>query len=109
MSDMYDKFAASRIYIGASRSDGISTSFLEALALGAYPIQTNTSCGNEWVEKGFQAHIIEPSQNAILEALIVSDQLPNLEEVRLKNKNLAAKFLDFEAIKLSSLKFYGAS
>jgi glycosyltransferase involved in cell wall biosynthesis len=109
MSDMYEKFAASRIYIGASKSDGISTSFLEALALGAYPIQTNTSCGNEWVEKGFQAHLIEPSQNAILEALIVSDQLPNLEEVRLKNKNLAAKFLDFEAIKLSSLKFYGAS
>jgi glycosyltransferase involved in cell wall biosynthesis len=109
MSDMYDKFAASRIYIGASRSDGISTSFLEALALGAYPIQTNTSCGNEWVEKGFQAHLIEPSQNAILEALIVSDQLPNMEEVRLKNKKLAAKFLDFEAIKLSSLKFYGAS
>jgi len=109
MSDMYEKFAASRIYIGASRSDGISTSFLEALALGAYPIQTNTSCGNEWVEKGFQAHLIEPSQKAILEALIVSDQLPNLEEVRLKNKNLAAKFLDFEAIKLSSLKFYGAS
>jgi glycosyltransferase involved in cell wall biosynthesis len=108
MSEMYEMFADSRIYIGASRSDGISTSFLEALALGAYPIQTNTSCGNEWVEKGFQAHLIEPSQNAILEALIASDQLPNLEEIRIRNKALASKFLDFEAIKLSSVKFYGA-
>jgi glycosyltransferase involved in cell wall biosynthesis len=109
MSEMYEKFAASRIYIGASKSDGISTSFLEALALGAYPIQTNTSCGNEWVEKGFLAHLIEPSQNAILEALNVSDQLPNLEEIRLNNKVLASKFLDFESVKLSSVKFYGAS
>jgi hypothetical protein len=54
---MYENFANSRIYIGASRSDGISTSFLEALVLGAYPIQTNTSCGNEWVEKGFHAQL----------------------------------------------------
>jgi glycosyltransferase involved in cell wall biosynthesis len=107
MSDMYEKFADSRIYIGASKSDGISTSFLEALALGAYPIQTNTSCGNEWVEKGFQAHLIEPSQNAIFEALIASDQLPDLEERRLKNKAMASKFLNFESIKLESIKFYG--
>jgi hypothetical protein len=41
--DMYEKFSNAKIYIGASRSDGISTSFLEALVLGAYPIQTNTS------------------------------------------------------------------
>jgi hypothetical protein len=108
VSDIYEKFADSRIYIGASKSDGISTSFLEALTLGAYPIQTNTSCGNEWVEKGFQAHLVEPTKTAILEALLCLDQLPSLDEMRLTNKVLATKFLNFESIKRDSIKFYGA-
>jgi hypothetical protein len=49
---LIEEFAKSRVYIGASISDGISTSFLEALVYGAFPIQTNTSCSNEWFEKG---------------------------------------------------------
>jgi hypothetical protein len=107
ISDMYEKFANSRIYIGASRSDGISTSFLEALVLGAYPVQTDTSCGNELVQKGFHAHLVEPTKRAIFDALISIDKLSNLEELRLSNKALASEFLNFESIKLDSIKYYG--
>jgi hypothetical protein len=106
-SEMYEKFMNAKIYIGASKSDGISTSFLEALVLGAYPIQTNTSCGNEWAEKGFCAHLIDPSEGAILQALKEVVELTNLEEMRLHNKALASKYLDFENIKAESIKFYG--
>jgi glycosyltransferase involved in cell wall biosynthesis len=105
---MHENFANSRVYIGASRSDGISTSFLEALVLGAYPIQTNTSCGNEWVDKGFHAQLIQPTRDAIFKALISIDQLTNLDDLRLVNSALASKFLNFETIKLESIKFYGA-
>jgi glycosyltransferase involved in cell wall biosynthesis len=107
ISDMYEKFANSRIYIGASRSDGISTSFLEALVLGAYPVQTDTSCGNELVQKGFHAHLVEPTKRSIFDALISIDKLSNLEELRLSNKALASEFLNFESIKLDSIKYYG--
>ena len=107
--DMHENFANSRVYIGASKSDGISTSFLEALVLGAYPIQTNTSCGNEWVEKGFHAKLIHPTRDAIFKALISIDELSNLNDLRLDNFALASKFLNFETIKLESIKFYGAS
>jgi hypothetical protein len=107
-SDMHENFANSRVYIGASRSDGISTSFLEALVLGAYPIQTNTSCGNEWVEKGFHAQLIQPTRDAIFKALISIDELSNLDDLRLENIALASRFLKFETIKLESIKFYGA-
>ena len=48
---MIDLFSKSLIYIGHSLSDGISTSLLEAMALGAYPIQSNTSCASEWIDK----------------------------------------------------------
>jgi glycosyltransferase involved in cell wall biosynthesis len=105
--EMYEKFSNAKIYLGASKSDGISTSFLEALVLGAYPIQTNTACGSEWVDKGFNAHLIETSAESIIEALIEIDGLSNLEEMRLNNKNLAAKFLSFDSIKQDALLFYG--
>lgn len=48
-----------RIFIGLSRSDGISTSLLEAMAMGAFPIQTGTSCANEWIANGETGAIIE--------------------------------------------------
>ena len=46
---MLRHFSESRIYIGISLSDGISTSLLEAMATGCYPIQTGTSCASEWL------------------------------------------------------------
>jgi len=53
---MMHLFARALIYVGVSLSDGISTSMLEALAMGAYPVQTNTACTSEW---------LRPSQNGI--------------------------------------------
>lgn len=49
---MLAHFAAARVYLGISASDGISTSLLEALALGAFPIQSNSACCDEWFEDG---------------------------------------------------------
>jgi hypothetical protein len=46
---MLDLFASARIYIGISLSDGISTSLLEAMAMGAFPIQTSTACVEDWI------------------------------------------------------------
>ena len=62
-------FATSRIYIGCSISDGISTSFLEALTKGVYPIQTNTSCAGEWIEQGAVASLIDLDIDHLEEAL----------------------------------------
>lgn len=47
-SQMMEMFSKALIYVGVSLSDGISTSMLEALAMGAYPVQTNTACTSEW-------------------------------------------------------------
>jgi len=48
--EMLSKFSRALVYIGLSRSDGISTSMLEAMALGAIPVQTSTACCDEWFE-----------------------------------------------------------
>jgi glycosyltransferase involved in cell wall biosynthesis len=46
-------------YIGLSTSDGISTSMIEAMSQGAIPIQSNTSCGNEWLINGEDGFLVE--------------------------------------------------
>jgi glycosyltransferase involved in cell wall biosynthesis len=58
-SELLSLFSESRIYIGASMTDGISTSFLEASAMGAFPIQTGTACVREWAVNGFCGEVLE--------------------------------------------------
>lgn len=50
-NEMLQWFSRAKIYIGISESDGISTSLLEAMAMGAIPVQTATSCCDEWFEE----------------------------------------------------------
>ena len=53
-------FGRARLYMGVSISDAISTSVLEAMAMGAFPIQTDTSCCDEWFKDGKSGFIISP-------------------------------------------------
>jgi hypothetical protein len=57
---MLQMFGKARVYLGISVSDAISTSMLEAMALGAFPIQTNTSCCDEWITDGEGGFIVDP-------------------------------------------------
>jgi glycosyltransferase involved in cell wall biosynthesis len=45
-------------YIGLSKSDGISTSLIEAMSQGAIPIQSDTSCANEWIRSGQDGFLV---------------------------------------------------
>lgn len=69
-------FRKSRVYVGLSVSDGISTSMLEAMSQGAVPVQTNTSCANEWLtsrSQGFIASLDDPSGTTRALQQILSD------------------------------------
>ena len=59
-AQMLRLMSRARIYLGVSISDAISTSLLEAISMGAFPIQTNTSCCDEWVTHGKSAFIVDP-------------------------------------------------
>jgi hypothetical protein len=69
---MMELFARSEIYIGFSMSDGISTSMIEAMANGAIPIQTCTSCADEWVVTGKTGFILDPSDELGLAKSVLS-------------------------------------
>ncbi|CAN1644205.1 GT4_WlbH-like domain containing protein [Candidatus Nanopelagicaceae bacterium] len=106
-SEMLREFQKSRIYIGCSESDGVSTSFLEALATGAYPIQTGTSCANEWVMKGAVASIVELTESSLLSAIreaLIDDSL--IDDASRINFSISKKYLSKEVIALSAQQFY---
>ena len=58
--------AESRIAIGLGISDGIGTTLLEAMALGAFPIAGTTSCAADWVRPGKEGLIVDPHDVAAL-------------------------------------------
>jgi glycosyltransferase involved in cell wall biosynthesis len=60
------RFGQARIYLGISISDAISTSVLEAMAMGAFPIQTNTSCCEEWFEDRVGGFAIPPDDFEVI-------------------------------------------
>lgn len=107
---MLDLFEKARIYLSSSKSDGISTSFLEALISGAYPIQSNTSCAAEWVKKGFMASVIpnnvEDYRSALKQALS-SDEFVDLAQDT--NLRLAPQYLDEKSIRETASDFYNFS
>jgi len=87
--EMIEKFSQTLIYVGLSLSDGISTSMLEAMAMGAIPVQTSTACCDEWFsDTGVAIHKLDAEevaqgiQRAIGLALTTNSAGKNRETIR---------------------------
>lgn len=105
--EMRALFLEARIYVGASLSDGISTSFLEALVYGAYPIQTKTSCAGDWVQLGAKAHIVGLNSTEIESAILLAlndDVL--VDEAQEANMEISRKYLENEIVSQVARSFY---
>lgn len=55
-----ERLAQARLVIGYGISDGISTTLLEAMAVGTFCIQADTACGCEWVRMGIDGLEVPP-------------------------------------------------
>lgn len=107
-SEMLNLFGTARAYIGVSLSDGISTSLLEAMAMGSFPIQTNTSCAEEWIEDGVTGKLIGPNQAEVKKSLQLALRNDSLvDQASVVNRKTIETKCNEEQIKLKSLKFYG--
>jgi glycosyltransferase involved in cell wall biosynthesis len=63
---LLDLLSKARVAISLGAGDGICTSLLEAMALGAFPIQSNTACTEDWVMPFRDAIVIDPEDTAAL-------------------------------------------
>jgi glycosyltransferase involved in cell wall biosynthesis len=105
---MLELFRSARIYIGISESDGISTSLLDAISSGCFPIQTNTSCANEWVVDGETGSLVDFQDvekiGAAIETALSNNDL--VDSAALVNIETAQNRLSVDAVGRDIAQFY---
>lgn len=107
--DMLRLHGRARVSIGLSISDGLSTSALEALVMGAFPIQSDTSClAEELVRDGETALMVPPEDPteiaaAIRRAVIDDELVDRAAEI---NKRTATERLSSSVIQPQVIATY---
>lgn len=88
--EVLDELLDSKLYVGVSSSDGLPSTLIEALAAGAFPIQSDTSCASDYLLNGENyiairdfnsSHEVE---RAIRHALSNPEMLAKSQETNLK-------------------------
>lgn len=107
-ADLLREFGQSRIYIGLSISDAASTSLLEAMTMGTFPIQSNTACVDEWIVEGETGISVPPEDvTSIATALrraILDDKL--VDNAAERNLKVCMERLDYRYIRNKAIQIY---
>jgi glycosyltransferase involved in cell wall biosynthesis len=105
---MLNLFAKCRVMIALSKSDGISTSSLEAVAMGAYLVQSDSSCINEWLgeDKTFSSVSIVDHLAVERELLSAIQNNELVDNSYIKNKVKLNLRLNEQSISASQKSFY---
>lgn len=61
---------SARISLSLSISDGVPNSLLEAMVMGAFPIQSWTACTGGWIEDGRTGTLVPPEDPEVIELAI---------------------------------------
>src|SRR6185503_15300022 len=97
-----------RIAIGVGLTDGTPVSMLEAMVMGAFPIQADTVSTSEWIQDGENGLLVPPEEpEAIARAIqraLTDDKL--VEQAASLNADVAAKRLDQELIRPRVIELY---
>ena len=106
--EMLRLYGRARIYLGLSISDAISQSMLEAIVMGAFPIQSCTACADEWVADGQNGMIVPPEDpQAVAVALrraLTEDAL--VDQAADYNARLARDRLDIRVVQPKAVALY---
>jgi glycosyltransferase involved in cell wall biosynthesis len=85
----------SRVYIGLAISDGLSTSMVEAMEQGTFPIQSENSAASSFIKNGITGYIVDPWDITgvanCIEKAVKDDQMVDTAAVE-NTKILEAKY-----------------
>ena len=92
-SELMDYFKEARVYLGLSISDGLSTSMVEAMIYGAFPIQSQNSSAPEFLMSGVTGGVVDPWNieeiKNMLKIALTSDEL--VDQAAVVNKRIIAE------------------
>ncbi|MBN1604419.1 MAG: glycosyltransferase [Chitinispirillaceae bacterium] len=108
--DILKLHGESRISIGLSISDAISTSMLEAMVMGSFPVQSWTAATTEWFDEGIGGISVPPEDpQVIAEALrkaLADDTLVD-NAMQINNKTIVER-ADKNLLKQKTIALYTA-
>jgi glycosyltransferase involved in cell wall biosynthesis len=101
-------FGRSRVAIGINETDGVPNAMLEAMTMGAFPVQSDTQSTTEWIRNGSNGLLVAKNDPADIAAAIrralTDDALVNAAaEV---NRKLMLERLDISKVKPKVIQIY---
>lgn len=98
----------SRLAVGLSLSDGSPNAMLEAMVMGALPIQSDTVSTAEWIEDGINGLLVPPEDVDIVETAIRralrDDQLVN--DADRQNERRMRETIDWDLLQPQVVQLY---
>jgi|TARA_B100000315_G_scaffold258479_1_gene310776 hypothetical protein len=107
-SEILRQHCESRIYLGLGISDGLPNSMLESIVMGSFPIQSSTSCCDEWITDGENGFIVPPEdvdivENALRKVLIDDKLVDKAAEI---NYEVAKERLNYNFLRKQAIEMY---
>jgi hypothetical protein len=98
----------SRISIGLGISDGVPNSVMEAMAMGAFPVQSFTSAADEWIENEVTGCLVPPEDPELVEKALRSALLDDgmVDRAAVKNWETICKRADFAKLSQEAIASY---
>ena len=105
---MLELNSLARLSICVNLSDGLPNAMLEAMQMGAFPIQSNTSMANEWISNNQTGLIVEPEDIGMIENAIRKALTDNMlvDKAQMINTKIIANKLNYELLKFEIVKMY---
>ena len=101
-------FGRARLALGVNATDGVPNSMLEAMVMGAFPIQSDTESTSEWLTDGVTGLLVDPDEPSQIEAAIrralKDDALVDVAAER--NLDAISRKLDLSVVKPKVIEMY---
>jgi glycosyltransferase involved in cell wall biosynthesis len=106
--DLLQLFGRARLAIGVNATDGVPNAMLEAMTMGAFPIQSDTESTSEWITDGENGLLVEPANPlniavAIRRALTEDDLIDRAARL---NLDLMHRRLDLSIVRPKVIRMY---
>jgi glycosyltransferase involved in cell wall biosynthesis len=105
---MLELFGRSRIALAVNVTDGVPNAMLEAMTMGAFPIQSDTQSTSEWITEGANGLLVNPndpeSVAAAIRRAIRDDGLINAAAAH--NLKLITERLDLNTVRPRVIEMY---
>jgi len=106
--DIVELFGRCRVAIGVNATDGVPNAMLEAMTMGAFPIQSDTQSTAEWITSGQNGLLVDSGNPldiaAAIRRALLDDAL--VDEAAELNLRLVSERLDISRVKPKVVQMY---